>query len=124
MTCRICGSRCIGNRCADCEQDAAAEARAGDDGGDSDDQPAWVLVECTACGTEYWDDGEQSCPDCDSQRRRSLGETAEEHPGAAEGADPLYEQWKVEQQGLDGQRHRGQATLTGGVARLQGGDGA
>jgi len=37
MTCRICGSRCIGDRCADCEQDAAAEARAGDDGGDSDD---------------------------------------------------------------------------------------
>jgi len=100
MTCRICGSRCQGTRCRDCERDAEAEARAGDDGTDGGRDPDPLLHECTACGARYETDGSDPCPECGSQRRRYAGE-----------------QWSVEQQGLDGGTHEGQATLDGGVVK-------
>lgn len=117
MTCRICGSLCHGRRCSDCEQRAQAEARAGEQAhGDAPDQPAWVHVECTGCGTAYWHEGDPRCPDCGETRCRALGETADERPDASESADG-EEEWTVNQQGLGGGRHTGQATLGGGVTR-------
>ena len=101
MTCQKCGSNCHGTRCRDCERDAEAEARAGDQTqSEGADQRGPLRHECTVCGTRYETDGGDSCPDCGSTRRRYAGE-----------------EWAVEQQGLDGGTHSGQATLNGGVAR-------
>ena len=109
MTCKMCGSRCHGDRCANCEQAARAEASAGDAGVDRP-EPEPTPVECTQCGTQYEHDG-QACPECGSRRRRFAGENQ----------DDSADEWDIEQRGLDGSIHTGQATLAGGVAK-DGGD--
>jgi hypothetical protein len=103
MPCEICGSACQDNRCADCEREAEAEVRAGDDGDGPVERETDLLHECTECGSCYR--AVQRCPDCGSQRRRYVGG-----------------EWTVEQTSLDGGAHEGQATLEGGVARLPEGD--
>ena len=105
MPCEVCGSRCHGDRCADCEQVARAEARASDAGDEIPDSEP-TPVECTGCGHRYEHNG-QACPECGSRRRRYAGDDRD-------GSD---DEWDIEQRGLDGSRHKGQATLAGGVAK-------
>jgi len=73
---------------------------------------------CNKCGTPT--SRSRLCKECALDERYSSGSVGGRASDGRDDADG--EQWSVDQQGLDGEAHTGQATLNGGVAKDGGGD--
>lgn len=74
MSCQHCGCRAKGRYCRDCERDIRRGViHDPDDPDRSDDPDSELHHRCTACGTEYYTDGSDPCPDCGARRRRYIG---------------------------------------------------
>lgn len=104
--CNQCGQRIQSGRL--CQTCTLADREGDDvdvDQESVDDDP--IPVECTACGHRY-DHVGQACPECGARRRRHVDDDQD---------DEDDQEWSVDQLGLDGSRHEGQATLAGGVAK-------
>lgn len=72
MACNRCGIRCKGGLCPDCE----LERLYGDDVtvDQSDNEETAKHYECTVCGDDYYGSGHCPKPDCNSHRRRYIGD--------------------------------------------------
>jgi hypothetical protein len=71
---------------------------------------------CERCG--YPTPRSRLCRDCGKDEHRDTGPVG----GTASDDRDDTDEWDVQQRGLDGDRHTGQATLEGGVAKDAGGD--
>lgn len=66
---------------------------------------------CNRCGRQT--PRTRLCKQCARDDRHSTGPVG----GTSADSDDDGDEWAVEQQGLDGEAHEGQATLTGGVCK-------